>query len=88
MNLEFPQQIFEEYATIKFNENPSSESRVVPCGKTDRHEVCSRFSKVCERAQKHSSGDCHVQINWQNYGERCLQEKLVFILKQVLENAS
>jgi len=51
MNLEFSQQIFEEYLNIKFNENPSSGSRVVPCGRTDRRdEVYSRFSKVCERA--------------------------------------
>ena len=28
-------------------------SRVVPCGRTDRHdEVNSRFSQFCERAQK------------------------------------
>ena len=30
MNLEFCRQIFEEYSNIKFHENPSSGSRVVP----------------------------------------------------------
>ena len=28
-------RIFVKYLYIKFNENPSSESRVVPCGQTD-----------------------------------------------------
>ena len=36
MQLEFSRQIFENYANVKFNENPSSGSRVVPCGPTDR----------------------------------------------------
>jgi len=36
MELEFSQQIFEKSSNIKFNENPSSGSRVVPCGRTDR----------------------------------------------------
>jgi len=37
MKPEFSRQIFEKYANIKFHENPSS-GRVVPCGRTDRHE--------------------------------------------------
>jgi len=40
MRLEFSRQILEMYTNMKFNENPSSGSRVVPCGQTDRyHEV-------------------------------------------------
>ena len=35
MTLEFSRQIFEKYSNIKFHENPSSGSRVVPCGWTD-----------------------------------------------------
>jgi len=35
MKLEFSQQIFEKYSDIKFHKNPSSGSRVVPCGQTD-----------------------------------------------------
>jgi len=50
MKLEFSQQIFEKYSSIKFHENTSSGSRVVPCGRTDRHnETNSRFSQFCER---------------------------------------
>ena len=37
MKLEFTRQIFEKYSNIKFNENPSSRSRVVPCWRTDRN---------------------------------------------------
>ena len=36
MKLECSRQIFEKYSNIKFNENPSSGSRVVPCGQTDK----------------------------------------------------
>jgi len=31
-------QIFEKYSNTKFHENPSSRSRVVPCGQTDGHD--------------------------------------------------
>jgi len=51
MNLEFSRQILEKYSNIKFNENPSSENRVVTFGPTDRHdETNSHFSQFCERA--------------------------------------
>jgi hypothetical protein len=36
MKLVFFRQIFEKYPNFNFHENPSSESRVVPCGRTDR----------------------------------------------------
>jgi hypothetical protein len=49
--LEFSGQMFEKSSDIKFHENPSSRSRVVPCRQTDRHdEANSRFSQFCERA--------------------------------------
>jgi len=35
MNLEFSQQIFEKYPNIKRHDNPSTGSRVIPCGQTD-----------------------------------------------------
>ena len=55
MNLEFSQQIFEKYSNIKFNDNLSSGSGIVPCrwtdGRTDTHdEANSRSSQFCERA--------------------------------------
>jgi len=36
MKLKLSGQIFEKYTNIKFNENPSSGSRVVSRGQTDR----------------------------------------------------
>jgi hypothetical protein len=51
MKLEFSQHVFEKYSYIKFIENRSGGSRVVPCGQTDRHdEANSRFSQFYERA--------------------------------------
>jgi hypothetical protein len=35
IKLEFSRQFFEKYSTIKFDENRSSGSQVVPCGRTD-----------------------------------------------------
>jgi hypothetical protein len=53
MKLEFSQQIFEKSSNNKFHQYPSSESRVVPCGWTDRYdEANSRFSQFCERAEE------------------------------------
>jgi len=47
MEFEFSRQNFEKYSNIKFHENPSSGSQVVPRGWTDdRHdEANSRFSQ-------------------------------------------
>ena len=39
--LEFSRQILEKYSTVKFHENPSSGSRVVPCGSTKRRTLRS-----------------------------------------------
>jgi hypothetical protein len=42
MILEFSRQIFEKYSNYKFNENPSSGSRVVTCGRTDRQTYMTK----------------------------------------------
>ena len=50
MKLEFSWYIFEKYPNINFHENPSSGSRVFPCGRTDRQdESNSRFLQFWER---------------------------------------
>jgi len=38
MKVEFYRQIFEKSSNIKFHENRSTGSRVVPCGRKDRHD--------------------------------------------------
>jgi len=51
MTLDFSRQIFETSSNVKFHGNPSSRSRVVSSGRTDRHvEADSRVSQFCERA--------------------------------------
>jgi len=51
LKLEFYRQIFEKYLNIRFLENPCSGSRVVPCGRTDRHdEANGRISQLSEHA--------------------------------------
>jgi len=48
---EFSEQNFEKYSNIKFHENPSSWSRVTPCGWKDRQTWRScHFSLFCERS--------------------------------------
>ena len=42
-NHEFSRQLFEKYSNIKFHENPSSGSRVVPCGGTDMTHLMITF---------------------------------------------
>jgi hypothetical protein len=62
MELEFSRKFFEKKkksSNIKFHQNPSSGSRTVPCGKTDRRmdghdEANNRFSQFCERILKNS----------------------------------
>ena len=45
MRLELSRQISKESPNIKFHQNTSNGSRVVPCVRTDRHENNSRFSQ-------------------------------------------
>jgi hypothetical protein len=50
MKFEFSQQIFGKVLNIKFHQNPSIGSRVVPCGQTGHDEANNRFSEFSERA--------------------------------------
>jgi hypothetical protein len=42
MNLKFYRNILDKLSNIKFHENPSSESRVVPCGKIEEQRERDR----------------------------------------------
>jgi hypothetical protein len=59
MKLQFSRQIFSKHSNIKFHENPSNGSRVVPCGQTDgqveRRTANSRFSQFLRRRLKNIS---------------------------------
>ena len=45
MKLEFSRQIFDKYSNIKFQENPSSGSRVAACCQTDRQTYIGRTDR-------------------------------------------
>jgi len=55
MKLHISRQIFEKFSNMEFQNNPSSGSRVVPCGRTDRRtgghdEPSNRFPPFLKRA--------------------------------------
>jgi hypothetical protein len=52
MKLEFSRQIFEKYSSIKFHENPSIGSQVVPCGRTDMTKLTVAFSNFANAPKK------------------------------------
>ena len=52
VKLEFFRQIFEKYSNIKFHENPSSGSRVVPCGQTDMTKLIVAFRNFANAPNK------------------------------------
>jgi len=56
MKLEFSRQIFEKYSNTKFHENPTSGSRVVPCGGTDRLDEAESLFAVLRMRLKKTKG--------------------------------
>ena len=44
MKFELSRQIFEKSSNVKFHENPSSGSRVVPCGQMDRQTHMTKLT--------------------------------------------
>ena len=65
---DFREKKFEKHSNIIFYENPSSGSRVVPCGQTDRHdEANSRFRNFAKALteRKHSYDRCgNTSTKW------------------------
>jgi len=56
MKLEIYQQFFEKYSNIKFRENPSSGSRVVPCGRTDMTKLIVAFRNFTNAPKNMAAG--------------------------------
>jgi hypothetical protein len=65
MKLEFSRQILEKSYNIKFYENPSSGSRVVPCGQKDMTKLTAAFHNFAN-APKHRRDICNNanQLSW------------------------
>ena len=70
MTLEFSQQIFERSLNIKFYQNPSSGSRVVPCGQTDIKLIVAfrNFANAPKKGEegKHPPQSNDKAENWRN----------------------
>ena len=62
MKLESSRQIFEEYLNIKFHENSSSGSRVVPCGRTDMTKLTVAFRDFANAANISPQYEMLIQI--------------------------
>ena len=55
MKLEFSRRIFGKSSNNKFNQNPSSGSRVVPCGQTDVTKLIVAFRSFSNAPESHLS---------------------------------
>jgi hypothetical protein len=87
MKLEFSKQSFKKYSNIKFNENPFSDSRVVPYGRTGRQTetdmtklvvACCNFANAPKTDLK-DLGFEYVNCNELDQG-RVQQEMFIVIL--------
>jgi hypothetical protein len=53
IKIEFPWQTFEKYANIKFHENSSGGSRVLPCGKPDKQTDRETWKQIYDETNSH-----------------------------------
>jgi len=63
MKLESPRRVFQKYINIKFHENPSTGSRVVPCEQTDMTKLTVAFCSFAN-APKILIRLCGGKIRW------------------------
>jgi hypothetical protein len=68
MKLEFSQQIFEKSSNIKFHENMSSGSRVVPCRRTDGYtgmmKLIVAFRSFAKKPKNYIFWKVNLCLNW------------------------
>jgi hypothetical protein len=67
MKLEVPRQILVKSWNIKFNQNPSSGSRVIPCGRTDMTKLIVAFQSFAN-ASRNVHG-CNCTFIWTDITE-------------------
>jgi hypothetical protein len=60
--IEISRQTFEKYPKIKFLENTSSGSRVVPCVRTDRHDEAKTLFAILRTRLKTSKWTEHLMV--------------------------
>jgi hypothetical protein len=69
-------EVFEKYANIKFHENPSSGSRIVPCGGTDGRADMTKLIVAFRNfanAPKKENTSCNANI----FNQHCLRRDLM-----------
>jgi hypothetical protein len=54
----FLHRFFEKSSNVQFHENPSSGSRVVPCGRTDMTKLIAAFRNFAQAPKKHLENCC------------------------------
>ena len=64
MKIEFSQQIFDTSSNKKFRQNPSSGSRVVPCGQTDRRRTNMKVIVAFRNFANAPNNELPQTINW------------------------
>ena len=84
---------FEKYSNIKFHENPSSESRVVTCGRTDidMAKLLAAFRIFCEHARNLNSSsnvDFCTQADFPNSWSLPCVRKISLLMNSVEQNPS
>ena len=63
MKLEFSRQIFQKYSNTKFNKNPSSGSRTVECGRTNRQIHVTKLTVAFRNFAKAPKNDAQRCCN-------------------------
>ena len=61
IKLEFSRPVFEQYTNIKFHENPSCWSRIVPHGRTDMLKLTVSFCSLAKASKKHRFVDMVIR---------------------------
>ena len=93
MKLEFSRQIFEKVSNIKFHQNPSSGSRVVPCGRTDMTKLIVAFRNFANvpknvTALHYSARDRKFSYNYERpaeYFSKTLPQPVTVVHRSVFQ---
>jgi hypothetical protein len=81
MELEYPRQILEK-SKIKFHQNPSSGSRVVPCGQTDMTKLIVAFRNCANtpKDHKHKAFMYSIYVKMMVRGRSCATFKSNYLI--------
>ena len=83
MKLEYSRHIFEKYQNIKFHENPSTGSRVVPCGRKDTHTHNTPHTHTHTHTPHHTHTTPHTHHTTHTHHFYCVDE--IFMCKDDLQ---